>query len=66
MPAYTGLVAVLPQLEEIIMDLDKETQQELTGKLQSALTAMESGDNTLLADILQYELIEQFTTYLKK
>lgn len=59
-PAYARLVAVLPQMEGMIAELDSDTQQELTEKLQSALTAMEEGDNTLLADILQYEILEQF------
>lgn len=58
-PAYTRLAAVLPHLESIIAQLDIQTQQELTDKLQSALAAMEDGDNTLLADILQYEILEQ-------
>ena len=58
-PAYTGLAAVLPQLEQVIAQLEPETQQELAEKLQEALEAMENGDNTLLADILQYEILEQ-------
>lgn len=58
-PAYAQLAAALPALEGEIAKLDTEKQQELTGKLQDALAAMESGDNTLLADILQYEIVEQ-------
>lgn len=58
-PAYAGLAAVLPQLEAVLAQLSPEVQQELTEKLQSALAAMEDGDNTLLADILQYEILEQ-------
>lgn len=63
-PAYMRLAAVLPQMEDIIMQLDEEAQQELTEKLQSSLGAMEDGDNTLLADILQYEILEQLKEYL--
>ena len=58
-PAYTGLAAVLPQLERAIAQLEPEIQQELVEKLQQALEAMENGDSTLLADILQYEILEQ-------
>lgn len=58
-PAYTRLAATLPQLEAVIAQLSPEIQQEMTEKLQSALAAMEDGDNTLLADILQYEILEQ-------
>lgn len=58
-PAYAGLASVLPQMEGVIAQLSPETQQEMTEKLQSALAAMEDGDNTLLADILQYEILEQ-------
>lgn len=58
-PAYAQLAAVLPVLEREIAKLDADRQQQLAGKLQDALAAMESGDNTLLADILQYEIAEQ-------
>ena len=62
-PAYAQLVATLPELEKVIMPLNQETQQELMEKLQSALSAMEDGDNTLLADILQYEILEQLKMF---
>ena len=62
-PAYTQLAVALPQLEEVIMQLNQETQQELTEKLRSALEAMEDGDNTLLADIIQYEILEQLKMF---
>lgn len=58
-PAYAGLASLLPHMESVIAQLSPETQQELTEKLQDALAAMEDGDNTLLADILQYEILEQ-------
>ena len=62
-PAYAQLIATLPELEKVIMPLNQETQQELMEKLQSALSAMEDGDNTLLADILQYEILEQLKMF---
>ena len=58
-PAYAQLVAVLPRLEKVITDFSEEVQQELTENLRNALEAMEDGDNTLLADILQYEVLEK-------
>jgi hypothetical protein len=57
--AYGGLVGVIPQLEKVIAQLDEVTKQKMTEKLRTALTAMEDGDHTLLADILQYEIMEQ-------
>ncbi len=65
-PAYAALAGVLPQLEGIIIKLDPDVQQELTEKLQNALSAMEDGDNTLLADILQYEILEQLKVYCEE
>lgn len=62
-PAYAQLAATIPELEKVIMPLNQETQQELMEKLQSALSAMEDGDNTLLADILQYEILEQLKMF---
>jgi type III secretory pathway component EscS len=57
--AYSGLIGVLPSLEQAIAQLDEKSKQEMTEKLQTALAAMEEGDNTLLADILQYEVVDQ-------
>jgi type III secretory pathway component EscS len=57
--AYAGLIGVLPSLEQAIAQLEEDVKQEMTEKLQTALTAMEEGDNTLLADVLQYEVVEQ-------
>lgn len=58
--AYRQLVIVLPQLEQIIGQLEDETEQmDFLEKLQSALAAMEEGDCTLLADIIAYELLEK-------
>lgn len=57
--AYSELVVLLPQLEGVIAQFEEEKQKDMAEKLGSALEAMESGDNTLLADILQYEVLEQ-------
>lgn len=65
-PAYAQLAATLPELEEVIMPFNQETQQELMEKLQSALGAMEDGDNTLLADVIQYEILEQLKMFLEE
>lgn len=63
-PAYMKLAAVLSKLELIIAEIDNEEEQkEITEKLKEALSAMEAGDNTLLADILQYEILEQIKNY---
>lgn len=63
-PAYMTLAAVLPQLEEVITGIkDEDAQGELTEKLRDALGAMETGDNTLLADMLQYDIMEQLKEF---
>ena len=62
-PAYAQLAVALPQLEQVIMQVNQEIQLELTEKLRSALEAMEDGDNTLLADIIQYEILEQLKMF---
>lgn len=57
--AYSELAVLLPQLEGVIAQFEEEKQKDMAEKLGTALEAMESGDNTLLADILQYEVLEQ-------
>lgn len=58
--AYKILAVTLPTLEQLLIQITDETlQKELIEKLQSALEAMEEQDNTLLADIITYELLEQ-------
>ena len=64
--AYMLIAAVLPKFEEVIMGIEEEAvQNELTAKLREALEAMEAKDNTLLADIIQYELKEQLEACLE-
>lgn len=55
--AFPKLGNVLPQLEKYITELDEDTRDEWLGILQSALNAMEKQDCTLLADILEYEVL---------
>lgn len=58
--AYGILIKCLPILSEVLSEVeDQEKQRAITEALQSALDAMEEDDITLLADILQYELIEE-------
>lgn len=57
--AYPRLAQVLPKLEQYTYSLDEETRNEWLGILQSALEAMEQNDATLLADILEYEILER-------
>ena len=57
--AYPRLAQVLPTLEEYTYSLDEETRSEWIEILQSALEAMEQKDVTLLADILEYEILER-------
>lgn len=57
--AYRNLALVIPQLDEILNDVnDEERRRELTEKLINALDAMENEDYTFLADTIQYELVE--------
>lgn len=65
-PAYLHLIHILPSFEAVIGEIPKkEEQKELAGKLTEALSAMEAEDHTLLADMLQYDIIEQLNTYRK-
>lgn len=58
--AYRQLAVTLPRLEQVIGQMDNDAGQlEFVDKLQEALSAMEEGDSTLLADIISYELIEK-------
>lgn len=57
--SYAQLAWLLPQMEQWIACSEEEQQKELTDILQSALEAMEQMDLTLLADILQYDLLEK-------
>lgn len=56
---YEKLGTTLPLIAQYADQLeDADQKQDLLAHLQEALKAMESGDTTLLADILQYELSE--------
>lgn len=51
-------------MEEVIGTIQQEEiQSELKDKLLEALEAMENEDNILLADILQYEILERLREY---
>ena len=56
--AYTMLVQILPDLEAYINTLEQERQSHCLEDLGAALQAMEQQDDTLMADVLQYELME--------
>lgn len=62
---YGKLVAILPQLESVLVNLEGTEQLEFMKTLQEILGVMENGDNTLLADMIQYEMIEQLQTYIR-
>ncbi|HCJ09069.1 MAG TPA: hypothetical protein DHV96_12140 [Lachnospiraceae bacterium] len=63
---YKALYIVLPYLERMIVETDNtEFQNELKEKLEEALHAMEDGDNILLADIMQYEVLEIIESYIE-
>lgn len=63
---YKVLSIVLPYLERMIVETDNtEFQNELKEKLEEALHAMEDGDNILLADIMQYEVLEMIESYIE-
>lgn len=57
--AYPRLIQVLPNMEQFIAGFEEERYKEWMGVLQSALEAMEQQDLTLLADILQYEILDR-------
>lgn len=62
--AYRMLYLILPEMEEAIRQIQQEEiQSELKDKLLEALEAMENEDNILLADILQYEILERLREY---
>lgn len=60
--ANQALFLVLPKLERCIGEIeDSEVQETLKDKLMEALSAMEEEDYVLLADLVQYEVIEVLT-----
>lgn len=57
---YAFLVKCLPFMATCIEEIeDKDMQREIMDALTEAVSAMEDNDYTLLADILQYEIIER-------
>lgn len=60
--ANQSLIMALPKLERCIGEIsDSEIQETLKEKLMEALSAMEEEDYVLLADLIQYEVIEVLT-----
>lgn len=57
--AYPRLIQILPKIEQFIGNFKEGQQGEWLEALQSALEAMEQQDVTLLADVLQYEILER-------
>ncbi len=58
--AYGLLVKCLPLLGVYIEEIEDEMlQKEILASLTEAIAAMEDNDYTLLADILQYDVIEK-------
>ena len=58
--AYRLLYLVLPSLDQFISQIEQDEKKDiLKEKLLQALEAMEKKDYILLADILQYEVVEQ-------
>ncbi|MBE5923070.1 MAG: hypothetical protein E7271_01205 [Lachnospiraceae bacterium] len=61
--AYKMLAVVYPKMEELITGMEQTHQKEIKEKLQLVLDAMEDGDNILIADTIQYELIEMLSAF---
>lgn len=62
---YTKLSAVLHQINGLTADItEAEEQAGFIEILKPALEAMEAQDMTLLADILQYEMVPKLEEYL--
>lgn len=58
--AYSLLIKCLPIMGVYIGEIQDETlQREIMDSLTEGITAMEENDYTLLADILQYDVIEK-------
>lgn len=61
--AYGILIKCLPIMGACIGDIKNENiQREIMDALTEAISAMENNDYTLLADILQYDVIEKLET----
>ena len=58
--AYGFLVRCLPHMGLMIEDIEDENlKREIMDSLTEAIGAMEAKDHTLLADILQYDVIDK-------
>ena len=58
--AYDLLIKCLPVMGVCIGEIeDQDLQKEIMGALEEAIHAMEESDYTLLADIMQYDIIEK-------
>ena len=58
--AYGILIKCLPVMGVYIEEIpDATLQREVMNSLEEAIAAMEENDYTLLADILQYDVIEK-------
>lgn len=61
--AYGILIKCLPIMSTYIVELqDESLQKEIMEALNEAVSAMENNDYTLLADVLQYDIIEKLET----
>lgn len=61
--AYGILIKCLPIMSAYIGDIkDEQAQRDIMSALEEAVNAMELNDYTLLADILQYDVIEKLET----
>lgn len=61
--AYGILIKCLPIMGVYIGEIEDEgLQREIMDALTEAVAAMENNDYTLLADILQYDVIEKLET----
>lgn len=58
--AYGILIKCLPLMGAYIGDIkDEDVQKDVMHALEEAVGAMENSDYTLLADVLQYDVIEK-------
>lgn len=61
--AYGLLVKCLPIMGVYIEEIEnQDLQREILDALTQAIAAMEDNDYTLLADVLQYDVIEKLET----
>ena len=57
--AYQKLTGIIPKMSLALGEVsDEDKKNMLVAKLSLALEAMENEDNLLLADVIQYELLD--------